>query len=694
MPPPALPPPPRAARRPKVTDIHGRRLVDDYAWLRNRDDPDVRAHLEAEDAYAEAVMAPLQPLREALYAEMLSHIQETDTSVPYRDGDDWFHIRTEEGRQYPVVCRRRGSLEAPEEVLLDQNALAEGKPFLSIGLLTLSDDGRLMAYSVDETGYRQYTLVIRDLATGRFLPERLERVTSFVWTPDGRTVFYTTEDPVTKRSDTLHRHVLGTTDTAVVYVEPDELFDIGVSRSRDRSMLFLDIASKTSSETRVLPAAGPGGPWRVVVPRSPRHEYDVGHRHGELFIRTNRHAQNFRVVRAPAGDPAEASWIEVVPHRPDVKIETVDVFARHLALLVWEHGIEHLEVVDLDTGALRRVPQPDPVYSLAMGPNRVFDATHVRFAYQSLATPASVYDCDLDTLETTMLKETPVPGGFDREHYTSARTWATAPDGERVPISMVARRGTPQDGSAPLLLYAYGSYGISIPPAFSAARLPLLDRGVTYAIAHIRGGGELGERWREQGRMLQKLNTFTDFVACAQHLIAERYTSPGRLAIQGGSAGGMLMGGVVNMRPELFRAAIIQVPFVDVVNTMLDATLPLTTSEYIEWGNPNEREAFEYLLRYSPYDNVRAQAYPAMLVKVALHDSQVPYWEGAKLVAKLRAMKTDDHPVLLKVNFAAGHGGASGRYDALRETAFNWAWVLSQIGSGVPRFRGSAVRVR
>jgi oligopeptidase B len=672
--------PPRALRRPKVTAIHGRRLVDDYAWLRGRDEVEVRAYLTAEDEYAEAVMAPLAGLQEALYQEMLSHILETDTSVPYREGDAWYYVRTEAGRQYPIFCRRSTAPDAPEEVLLDQNALAAGHPFLSIGALVVSDDGAHLAYSVDETGYRQYTLFIKDLRTGALWPERFERVTSFAWARDGRTLLFVTEDPLTKRSDSLHRHELGTSSTALVYHEPDALFDIAVSRSLDRELLFLDIFSKTSTETRFVAAGTPAADWRVIVPREPLHEYDVAHRGGEFYLRTNRHAHNFRVVRAPVDAPGEANWIEVVPHREHVKIESLDLFARHAALLSWEHGLEHLEIVDLLTGTRRRVPQPEPVYGLSLGPNRAFDTTRLRFTYQSLAVPPSVLEADMDTLETARLKDTVVPGGFDRTRYVTERTWATAPDGTRVPISLVSRRETPRDGTAPLLLYAYGSYGLSIPPDFSASRLPLLDRGMIYAIAHIRGGGELGEAWREQGRMLQKLNTFTDFVACAEHLIGAGYTSSDRLAIQGGSAGGMLVGGVVNMRPELFRAAVAQVPFVDVVNTMLDAKLPLTTSEYIEWGNPNDLEPFEYMLRYSPYDNIRAQPYPAMLVKVALHDSQVPYWEGAKFVAKLRAFKTDDRPVLLKVNVAAGHGGASGRYDALREGAFTWAFVLWQLG--------------
>jgi oligopeptidase B len=663
-----------------MTEIHGRTLVDDYFWLRAKADPEALAYLEAEDRYADTVMAPLAPLVDSLYREMLGHIQETDSSVPYREGPAWYYTRTETGRQYPILCRRRGSLDAPEEVILDQNALAVGTPFLAIGAAAVSDDGRLLAYSVDRTGYRQFTLQVKDIRSGALLPCEFERVTSVAWAADNRTLFYVTEDPVTKRSDALFRHVLGSGASTLVYDERDELFDLVVSRSRDGVLVFLEADSKTSSETRFVPAADPAAPLRLVAPREPLHEYDVAHRHGALYIRTNRGAKNFRVVTAPLAAPDPANWTEFVPHRPNVKIEHVDVFAGHVALTVWEQGLEHIEVLDPATGSSRRITFPEPVYTVSVGPNREFDTTRLRYTYESLSTPPSVFECDMTTFQTECLKETPVPGGFDREAYVTRREWAAAPDGVRVPVSVVSRAGVPLDGSAPLLLYAYGSYGLSIPPAFSAARLPLLDRGVVYAIAHIRGGGELGEPWRDEGRMLRKLNTFSDFIASAEHLIGRGYTSPDRLVMQGGSAGGMLVAGVANMRPELFAAAIVQVPFVDVLNTMLDPTLPLTTSEYIEWGNPNEGEAFEYMAQYSPYDNVRAQAYPAMLVRVSTHDSQVPYWEGAKLVARLRAMKTDDRPLLLKVNFAAGHGGASGRYDALREAAFNTAFVLWQMG--------------
>lgn len=623
-------------------------------------------------------MAATTGLRDELYREILSHIQETDETVPYREGGAVYYVRTEAGRQYPIFCRRSGREGEAEEVLLDQNTLAAGHDYLGLGARVVSGDGRLLAYSVDSTGYRQYTLFVKDLETGRLLDERVERVASVAWAADHQTLFFVTEDATTKRQDRLFRHTVGSETTTLVYCEADEEFDIDVSRSRDGQLILLEIYSKTSGETRFVPAASPQAPLRVVTAREPDHEYDVTHHRGRFVIRTNKRATNFRVVTAPVETPDPSTWTELVAHRPDVKIDTIDVFARHLVLSTREGGLEHLEVVNLATDARHRIAHPEPVYSVAVDKNKVFDTGTLRFGYQSLTTPPSIFEHDMDTGDTRRLKETAVPGGFRRDAYVTERLWAEAPDGVRVPISLVRRRDGGREGPQPLLLYAYGSYGISIPPAFSAARLPLLDRGVTYAIAHVRGGGELGEPWRAAGRLMRKTTTFTDFIACAEHLIRTGATAPDRLCIQGGSAGGLLVGAVVNLRPDLFSRAIAQVPFVDVVNTMLDATLPLTTGEYSEWGNPIARTDFDYILGYSPYDNLVQAAYPALLVKVSLHDSQVPYWEGAKFVAKLRTLNTGDRPVLLKVNFGAGHSGASGRYDAIREIAWNWSFILAR----------------
>jgi len=669
-----------APRKPHQTTVHGRTLSDDYFWLREREHPDVMAYLKAEDAYAEAVMKPYGRLQESLYQEILSHIKQTDETVPYREHDHFYYSRTQEGLQYPIYARKRGTLTAAEEVILDQNELAKGHAFLSIGVRAVSDDGHLLAFSTDTTGYRQYTLQVKDLRTGQVLSERIERVDDVVWAADNRTFFYVTEDAVTKRHDKFWRHVVGSAASELIYEEKDELFDLSCWRTRDGALVVLQAAAKTSSEARFLHADRPLDPLRLVARREPMHEYDLDHRGDLFYIRTNKGAKNFRVVTAPVVDPSEPHWKEVVAHRPAVKIESVDLFMGHAVLSEWENGLQQIEILDLASGERRRIEYPEPVYTASLGPNREFKTGVLRYEYQSLVTPPSVFDYDMKTGQSTRLKETEVPGGFDRGHYASERVFAMATDGTRIPVSIVYRRGTRKDGSAPLLLYAYGSYGISVSPAFSASRLPLLDRGIVYAIAHVRGGGELGEPWRDAGRMMNKITTFTDFIASADHLIREKVTAADRLLIQGGSAGGLLVGAVANMRPDLFKGAIAQVPFVDVVNDMLDASLPLTTSEYIEWGNPNERAAFEYMMQYSPYDNVKAQAYPAMLVKTSLNDSQVMYWEGAKFAARLRALKTDHNPLLLKVNFGAGHGGASGRYDALRETAFNWAFVLWQVG--------------
>lgn len=674
------PTPPMAKKSPKETKIHGTTLVDNYFWLREKQNPEVMAYLEAENAYTEAVMKPTEGLQAKLYKEMIGHIKETDQTVPYHQGDYFYYSRTEQGKQYPIFCRRHGSLDAKEEVTLDLNEMAKGLKFMALGAYSVSDDGNYLAYSTDQTGYRQYTLHVKDLRTGQLLPENIERVGSVMWSTDNKTVFYSTEDAVTKRSDKFFRHTIGSDKTDLVYEEKDELFDIYGDRTRDKAMIFIVSGSKTSTEYRYIPADQPLAAPKVILPREANHEYSVEHRGDLFYIRTNKNAKNFRLVTAPASDPQEKNWKELIPHHPEIKIEDIDLFANHLVVSEFENGLQQLRVVDFKTGKQHRIEFPEPVYTASVNVNPEFNTRTLRFGYQSLVTPASIFDYNMDTGKQTLLKQTEVPGGFDKANYKSERIFATASDGTRIPISIVYRKGTEMNGRNPLLLYGYGSYGISITPAFSSSRLSLLDRGVIYAIAHIRGGGELGEPWREAGRMMNKRNTFTDFIASAEYLIKQKYTSSDRLIIQGGSAGGMLMGAVVNMRPDLFKAAIAQVPFVDIINTMLDASLPLTTSEYIEWGNPNEKPAFDYMISYSPYDNIKAQNYPAMLIKVSLNDSQVPYWEGAKFAAKLRATKTDNNVLLLKTNMGAGHGGSSGRYDALKETAFDYAFMLSQFG--------------
>ena len=672
--------PPVAKRVPHRTQIHGHVRDDEYFWLRDMDDPDTMAYLRAEQAYADAFMRPTEGFVSELYDEMLSHIKQTDLGVPYRLGDFWYYSRTEEGKQYPIFARKRGSLDAGEEITLDLNVLADGHPYLGIGAYKVSDDGHLLAYSVDTSGYRRYTLHVRDLRTNTDLAEAISRAGDVAWATDNRTLFYTTEDETSKRRNKFWRHVLGEPDSALVYEEPDEHYDVGATRSNDRRYIFLAAYSKSTTEWHALRADRPADALAVVIPRSEGHRYSVEH-HGErLYILTNRGAEDFRLVTAPENSPAEENWREIIPERAGVHLADIDVFEHHAVLRLRSGGFSNLEVLDLATGALHPVALAETVHDVSGHVNPEFHTHAYRFAYTSLVTPNSVYELDLRSGERTLLKITEVPG-YDPAAYATELTHATAADGTRVPVSLVRRKDAARDGPAPLVLYAYGSYGISVDPSFLAPRLVLLDRGVTFAIAHIRGGGELGEAWRTSGHLRKKANTFTDFIAAAEHLIAEKYTSRDRLAIAGGSAGGLLVAAVSNMRPDLFAAAVAHVPFVDVVNTMLDATLPLTTSEYLEWGNPNVAADYDYIRSYSPYDNVVAQPYPAMLVKVSIHDSQVPYWEGAKLVAKLRARGTGAKPLLLVTNFGAGHGGSSGRYDHLKEVAFDDAFVLRLIAA-------------
>jgi oligopeptidase B len=672
--------PPVAERHAHATTIHGRTLSDDYFWLRQKGDSAVVRHLEAENAYTAAVMKPTEGLQQTLYDEMLRRIRQTDNSVPYRDGAWLYYSKTQEGRQYPVYVRAPVGNPKDEVVLLDQNEMAKGLTFYAFGEIRPSDDGNLLAYTVDTTGYRQYTLHVKDLRTGQVLADNVPRTTSLVWAADNSTLFVTTEDSITKRSDRFWRHTAGTTTSTLLHDEKDELFDVYGTRSRDGAMIFLNAASKTSTEVRYLPATQPTAPLRVILPRAAGHEYDVEFDDGRFYIRTNRGATNFRIVSASVADPSR-NWQEVVAHDPQVKIDGQDYFRDYIVLSERENGLPYLRLIDKHGGASHRIATPEPVYSLSLGTNRQYDAGAIQFTYTSLVTPRSTFSYDMASRARTLLKQQDV-FGYDPALYESRRLWATARDGVKVPVAIVYRKGTPLDGSAPLLLYAYGSYGVSLDPGFSTNRLSLLDRGFIYAQPSIRGGGELGEPWREAGRMMKKMNTFTDFIDVAEYLVKERYTSTDRLMIEGGSAGGLLMGVVTNMRPDLFKAVVAHVPFVDVINTMLDASLPLTTSEYIEWGNPNEKPAFDYMIRYSPYDNVKAQPYPAMLVEVSYNDSQVPYWEGTKLVAKIRAMKTNDTPLLLKATMGAGHGGSSGRYDRLHEIAFDYAFMLSQAPSG------------
>ncbi len=788
--------PPIARRDPTPTTLHGVTLQDDFRWMRDKNSPELIAYLEAENAYTAAFMAPTSDLQAKLYTEMLSHIKETDESVPYRLGDWFYSTRTVEGSQYPIHCRRPAANPdlnfpfdptQPEQVILDVNALAEGKPFMALGAMALSHDGNLLAYSTDPTGFRQYTLHIRDLRTGEDLPDTAERAGSLAWAADSRTLFYSTEDETTKRQDHIFRHTVGapTAEDALVLHEPDERFNIGVGKTRDGQYLMIEAGSHTTNEYRFLAATDPTGEFRIIALRLDDQEYYPNHRNGLFYIRTNDAGKNFRVVTAPPATPGRDHWAELIALDPAHPLEDFDLFQSFAVVARRKLGLPTLEVLRFtDTlgapstytlggpsfaassqrvGSASPAPPtlappiaiafPEPTYSAAPHVNRVFTTDVFRYSYQSLVSPPSVYeynvartDSETPIGESKLLKQQEVPGGFDPALYASERVWIEAPDTKSptgtipVPTSIVYRRDTfHRDGTNPLYIYGYGSYGYPLPVGFSPTRLSLLDRGVVMVYAHVRGGGELGDTWHDAGKMQVKRNTFTDFIAVTEQLIAKQFGAPDRVAIEGGSAGGLLMGAVVNMRPDLFHVVLSHVPFVDLMNTMLDATLPLTVAEYEEWGNPNQPEAFSTMLSYSPYDNLDVfkpksapaaaptsetpaaalasdlasapaseigpdfspdnqsgansgfsprdtdsgfdqPPIPAMLVKTSLNDSQVMYWEPAKYVAKLRTLKTNATPLLLHINMDAGHGGASGRYDYLKEIAFDYAFLLTQLG--------------
>jgi len=674
------PQPPVAEKRPYFTVTHGDTLRDNYHWLREKTSPDVLHYLEAENAYCDAMMAPTLGFQDALYKEMLARIQETDVEVPYRRGDYYYYTRTEEGKQYGFRCRKKGSLEAPEEVTLDLNAMAVGHDFMSVDEYTVSDDGNLLAFSTDSTGFRQYSLNIKDLRTGKILPDHAERVTAIAWAADNKTLLYAQEDPETKRWYRIYRHVLGTDQHELLYEEKDEQYDVWVYRTRSGAYLAMVSGSSTTSECWVVPAAKPMEAMKSIAGRREGHEYYFDHAGDHFLIRTNDKGRNFRLVSAPVATPDEKHWKEVVAQRDDVMLEDVDAFSDHTVLMEREDGVPQIAVIDAKSGKSYRIDFPEPVYVVELTNNYQFDTPMLRFTYESLVTPESIFDYDVKTHQRTLLKQMPVLGGYDPKQYRSERIYATAADGTRVPISLVYR-GTEMPRNRPLLLLGYGSYGVTSEPYFQSNRLSMLDRGVVYGIAHIRGGGELGKKWHDDGKLMKKKNTFTDFITCCEYLIAQGYTSKDKLAITGRSAGGLLMGAVVTMRPDLYKVVFTAVPFVDVMNTMLDPTLPLTTQEYLEWGDPNEKPAYDYMKSYSPYDQTKKADYPIMLVRTSLNDSQVMYWEPAKWVAKLRVNEAGNHLLLLKTRMdPGGHGGASGRYDRLHDVAFEYAFVMWNLG--------------
>jgi len=678
----SLPSPPIAKKIPKVTEINGQKIVDNYYWLRDKQNPDVRAYLEAENAYTDAVMKPTEPLQKKLYDEMLGRIKETDVEVPYKEGGYFYYVRTEAGKQYGIRCRKKGSMDATEEVVLDINELAQGQKFMSLGAFVMSDDGNWLAYTTDNTGFRQYTLAVKDLRTGKVLGDHAERVGSVAWANDNKTIFYTVEDATTKRQYQVYRHTVGTTGSdPLMYEEKDERFEVYAYKTRSHAYVFVVSGSHTTSEVRYIPADQPQAEWKVMEPRKQDVEYYPDHNGGFFYIRTNDTGRNFRLVKTPVGYPGKVNWKEVTPQRNNVMLDDIDFFKNYFVLSEREKGLPQIRVVDLASGAWRGIEYPEPSYVTYPYANREYDTTKFRYGYQSFITPPSVFEYDMAAGTSTLLKQKEVPGGYDRNRYEVERVYATASDGVKIPISVLHLKGAKLDGTGALYLTGYGSYGIPYDIGFNSNLFSMVDRGVVATVAHIRGGGEMGKAWHDDGRTMNKKNTFSDFIVCAEYLVAHGYGSKERLAIEGRSAGGLLMGAVLNMRPDLFHAALVGVPFVDVMNTMLDESLPLTVGEFEEWGNPKEKPAFDYMMSYSPYDNIQAKTYPNMLVKTSFNDSQVMYWEPAKYVAKMRAMRTDHNLVLLKTNIdPAGHGGASGRYDRLKEAAFDYAFFLTQMG--------------
>ncbi len=677
-----FPAPPVAKKVPHITEVNGRQLVDNYFWLRDKPNPEVRAYLEAENAYTDAVMKPTEPLQKKLYDEMLSRVKETDVEVPYREGDYFYYTRVEAGKQYPIRCRKKASLEAPEEILLDINELAKGQAFMSVAAFAVSPDGNLLAYSYDNTGFRQYNLAVKDLRTGKTLADHAERVGSVVWANDNQTIFYTQEDAVEKRQYRLYRHAAGSsTADILVYEEPDEKFNVRAYKTLSDSYIFLVSASHTTTEARYIPAKQPDADWKILEPRKQGVEYYPDHNGDSFYIRVNDTGRNFRLVTAPVNDASTANWHEVMAQNPAIMIDEMELFKNFCVLFERQGGLPQIRVIDLRNGQSKRIAFPEPAYAAYSYVNRVYDTTDFRYGYQSPITPASVFSYNMESGTSTLLKQKEVPGGYDPKKYQVEQIYAVASDGVKIPVSVLRLKGAKLDGTGPLYLYGYGSYGISIDMFFNANIFSMVDRGVVTAVAHIRGGGEMGKGWHDAGRMMNKKTTFTDFITCAEDLVKRGYASKDRLVIEGRSAGGLLMGAVLNMRPDLFHAALVGVPFVDVINTMLDETLPLTVPEFEEWGNPKEKAAFDYMITYSPYDNVGAKAYPSMLVKTSFNDSQVMYWEPAKYVAKMRATRTDHNILIFKTNLSpAGHGGASGRYDRLKESAFDYAYILTEMG--------------
>ena len=668
---------------PTRLEKHGHVRLDEYYWLRERENPEVVTYLNAENEYAAKQMAHTKAFEEKLFEEIKARIKQTDMSVPYRRDGYFYYTRYEEGKEYPIYARKRGSLDSSEDIMLDANVLAQGHDYFSIGGWAVSSGQNILAYAVDTQGRRIYSIHFKNLITDELLPDVIPEVTeNLAWANDNQTLFYAKQDPMTLRANRIFRHGLGAdpAQDRLVFEEKDETFGAYVFKTKSKKFFMIVSSQTLSQEYRYLEADDPEGRFTIFLPREKEHEYHLDHIDERFLIRTNEQARNFKLMATPVEQTGRENWKEIVPHREDVYLGDFDVFKDHLVLEERKRGLTQIRVVALDGSNDHYLEFDEPAYRANLGMNPELDTATLRFEYTSLKTPLSIYDYDMTTRQRTLLKREEVLGGFERDNYVTERLYAPATDGTEIPLSIVYRKGVKKDGENPLLLYGYGSYGLSIDAGFASPRLSLIDRGFVYAIAHIRGGQEMGRQWYDDGKLLKKKNTFTDFIACAEYLIREKFTSPEGLFAMGRSAGGLLMGAITNMRPDLFKGIVAEVPFVDVVTTMLDSSIPLTTGEYDEWGDPTRREYFDYMLSYSPYDNVEAKAYPNLLITGGLHDSQVQYWEPAKWVAKLRELKTDANRLLLKTNMDAGHGGASGRFRRHRETAFSYVFLLDLAG--------------
>lgn len=671
--------PPKAKKIERLDTVNGVILKDDYYWLREKESEEVLDYLKAENKYTDAMTEHLKPLQDELYKEMIGRINEDDASVPVKDDEYYYYSRMEKGKNYAINCRKKGSLDAKEEIILDENILAEGKEYFSVGALEMSPDHKLMAYAIDVNGSEEYDIYIKNLETGEMLTDEIENTAgNIVWANNNTTFYYTMLDE-THRPFQLHRHDLGKNDNKLVFEELDGAYFLYPFKDKSEQFIYVYLGSKVTTEMHFMNADNPDDNFKVIQPRKQGMEYSVASHGTDFYVLTNDNALNFKLMKTSVNTPSMENWREVMPHDDKVLLSSVETFENHLVIYGRKGGFKHIHITDLRTNKSHEVAFPEPVYTYSSSENPTFEGSIIRFTYSSMITPRTVYDYDMDSKKLTTKKVYEVKGGYDKSDYVVERVEATAADGTKIPMSVAYKKGVKRDGTNPCYLYAYGSYGSSTEPYFSTIRVSLLDRGFVFAIAHIRGGSEMGRKWYEDGKFLKKKNTFTDFINCAEHLVKEKYTNSDKLAIAGGSAGGLLMGAVLNMRPDLFNTVVAHVPFVDVINTMLDETIPLTVVEYEEWGNPNDKIYFDYMLSYSPYDNVEAKDYPNILVTAGLNDPRVQYWEPAKWTAKLRDMKTNENTLLLKTNMGAGHGGASGRYEALKEYAFEYAFVLDKL---------------